>query len=210
MMNLTSLIEFTASSVPGISALGTNINLPAYNKLTLQKLPFLDAEFLEKLINIAPLDKNNKNYFNIQPFGTNQPAATVGKIKENVRLAFDIVKDKTNDKKSFSGSKSLVCVEDLGGDSSFVYFPISMSEFISNKINPTDVELANGLGTTTTYNEFFTTTNVAELVQIIQTLTRFFSINPIDFFDAANNSTIKSQNEALDNMITNLINFDEV
>ena len=49
------------------------------------------------------------------------------------------------------------------------------------------------------YNELF-----------LQILIKFTTINAVDFFNVADDSAIKSQNEALDNMITNLINFDEV
>ena len=85
----------------------------------------------------------------------------------------------------------------------------SLSDWTIQFINSSSGQNISDINTVF-YNEFFTTTNITELIQIIQTLTRFFSVNPIDFFDAANDSAIKSQNEALDNMITNLINFDEV
>ena len=85
-----------------------------------------------------------------------------------------------------------------------------MSEFVSDKFSVTDSELAHELANTTTYNEFFVTPNFTEFLAILQILIKFTTINAVDFFNAADDSAIKSQNEALDNMITNLINFDEV
>lgn len=221
MMNLTSLTDF------GIFGnLKLNSNLPAYNKPSLQKLPFLDNEFLEKIASISVFEKNSRNYFRLPLFNAVKPSSfDAGKsdpigikkeqVIEEIRKAFDITRDKANDKQSFIHSKALACVEDLGGSAAHleaiaIYFPISMSEFVSEKYNPSDNELLNGLTTTRTFNEFFITKNTIELFQIIQVLVRFFSFNAVEFFDAADNSATKTQNDALDNMITNLINFDEV
>jgi len=215
MMNLTSLVSPKSK------------NLPAFNKESLQKLPFLNNGFISFLASTVDFEIIERNYYSVPKGGTiftpgnfSPKQVFAEQVTTRLKQAFTAIRDGSidasvfitdgsKDSKSFRASKALVCAEETS-QSYNVYFPISMSEFISDKINPTQVELANGLGTTTTYNEFFTTTNITELIQIIQTLTRFFSVNPIDFFDAANDSAIKSQNEALDNMITNLINFDEV
>ena len=215
MMNLTSLVSPKSK------------NLPAFNKGSLQKLPFLNNGFISFLASTVDFEIIERNYYSVPKGGTiftpgnfSPKQVFAEQVTTRLKQAFTAIRDGSidasvfitdgsKDSKSFRASKALVCAEETS-QSYNVYFPISMSEFISDKINPTQVELANGLGTTTTYNEFFTTTNITELIQIIQTLTRFFSVNPIDFFDAANDSAIKSQNEALDNMITNLINFDEV
>jgi len=215
MMNLTSLVSPKSK------------NLPAFNKESLQKLPFLNTGFISFLASTVDFEIIERNYYSVPKGGTiftpgnfSPKQVFAEQVTTRLKQAFTAIRDGSidasvfitdgsKDSKSFRASKALVCAEETS-QSYNVYFPISMSEFISDKINPTQVELANGLGTTTTYNEFFTTTNITELIQIIQTLTRFFSVNPIDFFDAANDSAIKSQNEALDNMITNLINFDEV
>ncbi len=215
MMNLTSLVSPKSK------------NLPAFNKESLQKLPFLNNGFISFLASTVDFEIIERNYYSVPKGGSiftpgnfSPKQVFAEQVTTRLKQAFTAIRDGSidasvfitdgsKDSKSFRASKALVCAEETS-QSYNVYFPISMSEFISDKINPTQVELANGLGTTTTYNEFFTTTNITELIQIIQTLTRFFSVNPIDFFDAANDSAIKSQNEALDNMITNLINFDEV
>jgi len=215
MMNLTSLVSPKSK------------NLPAFDKESLQKLPFLNTGFISFLASTVDFEIFERNYYSVPKGGTifisgnfSPKQVFAEQVTTRLKQAFTAIRDGSidasvfitdgsKDSKSFRASKALVCAEETS-QSYNVYFPISMSEFISDKINPTQVELANGLGTTTTYNEFFTTTNITELIQIIQTLTRFFSVNPIDFFDAANDSAIKSQNEALDNMITNLINFDEV
>lgn len=225
MMNLTSVIEYTQFGEPATNPAGTNISLPVYNKTSLQKLPFLNIEFLKKLSGTCLFDRNNRNYFELPLFNAVKPVPnvipfqTVGVKKEqvikDVKAAIDFIKDQADNKLSFVNSKTLVCIEDLGGtkpidEALAVYFPISMSEFVSDKFSVTDSELAHELANTTTYNEFFVTPNFTELLAILQILIKFTTINAVDFFNVADDSAIKSQNEALDNMITNLINFDEV
>jgi len=230
MMNLTSLV----SIVGPVPQADLSSNLPAFNKESLQNLPFLNTNFINYLGNTVNFKSVGRNYYNIPKGGYVFDAATIpaangsfgqkkvtaDQVTERLNQALTAVSegsadfsvfitDGSDDPVSFRASKAFVSAEETS-QSYNVYFPISMSEFVSQSFNATDVELANGLATTTTFNEFFVTTNTLEIIQIITTLVRFFSINPIEFFDAAENSAIKSQNEALDNMIINLINFDEV
>jgi hypothetical protein len=213
MMNLTS----ASLMMQGSSMDPTN--LPGYIKQSLKiSLPFLNSAFKIKLENIVDF-AGSGNYFKLPKGGyknTYDPgAASPSKVKKvpvdekQVRVGIATALNSDIDD-SFKDSKAFVSVEEALS-SFYVYFPISMSEFISQDFNATNVELANGLSTTTTFNEVFASAyTTGEVTQIIITLLRFFSINPIEFFEAANNSSIKSQNEALDNMIINLINFDEV
>tara|TARA_R100000008_G_C3584043_1_gene170740 strand:+ start:853 stop:2250 length:1398 start_codon:yes stop_codon:yes gene_type:complete len=228
MMNLTSVIEYTQFGEPATNPAGTNTSLPVYNKTSLQKLPFLNIEFLKKLSGTCLFDRNNRNYFELPLFNAFKPVPnvippqTVGVKKEqvikDVKAVIEFIRDQADNKPSFINSKTLVCVEELTGNAAggkineklAVYFPISMSEFVSDKFSVTDSELAHELANTTTYNEFFVTPNFTEFLAILQILIKFTTINAVDFFNAADDSAIKSQNEALDNMITNLINFDEV
>ena len=178
--------------------------------------------------NTVNFESVGRNYYSIPKSGylfdasapLGQKIVYPKQVTERIKQAFTTIRDGSidasvfvtdgsDDPASFKASKAFVSAEETSLSYN-VYFPISMSEFVSQNFNPTDVELANGLASTTTFNEFFVTTNTLEIIQIITTLVRFFSINPIEFFDAAENSAIKSQNEALDNMIINLINFDEV
>jgi hypothetical protein len=227
MMNLTSLVSILGP-VPQVSL---SSNLPAFNKESLQNLPFLNTNFINYLGNTVNFKSEGRNYYSIPkggylfdgiPGGPNfgQKIVTADQVRKSLNQALTAISegsidasvfltDGSDDPVSFRASKAFVSAEETS-QSYNVYFPISMSEFVSQDFKPTDVELANGLASTTTFNEFFVTTNTLEIIQIITTLVRFFSINPIEFFDAAENSAIKSQNEALDNMIINLINFDEV
>ena len=230
MMNLTSLVSILGP-VPQVSL---SSNLPAFNKESLQNLPFLNTNFINYLGNTVNFKSVGRNYYSIPKSGyvfdvstipgasgtPGQKIVTADQVTTRIKQAFTAIRDGSidasvfvtdgsDDPVSFRASKAFVSAEETS-QSYNVYFPISMSEFVSQNFNPTDVELANGLASTTTFNEFFVTTNTLEIIQIITTLVRFFSINPIEFFDAAENSAIKSQNEALDNMIINLINFDEV
>ena len=229
MMNLTSLVSILGP-VPQVSL---SSNLPAFNKESLQNLPFLNTNFINYLGNTVNFKSEGRNYYSIPKggylfdgipggpnFGQKKVTVTADQVRNRLNQALTAISegsidasvfltDGSDDPVSFRASKAFVSAEETS-QSYNVYFPISMSEFVSQDFKPTDVELANGLATTTTFNEFFVTTNTLEIIQIITTLVRFFSINPIEFFDAAENSAIKSQNEALDNMIINLINFDEV
>ena len=87
--------------------------------------------------------------------------------------------EKASDKDSFIYSKSLICAEYGGTPSGIsVYFPIIMSEFVSENYNNSDVTLATGLSNTTTFNEIFVARNVMELIQIVKIVDEFFYRQP--------------------------------
>jgi len=220
MFNLTSLIDIDFSVIP--AKVEISDKLPAYNKSSLQILPFLDISLLSKLSDICTFIGKDRNYYKLQlsnatkkvfikEFEYQTISVTPEQVEQSVEKVIKSAQEKASDKDSFIYSKSLICAEYGGTPSGVsVYFPIIMSEFVSENYNNSDVTLATGLSNTTTFNEIFVARNVMELIQIVKIVDEFFTVNPIDFFDASANSSIKTQYESLDNMIINLINFDEV
>lgn len=110
------------------------------------------------------------------------------------------------------GTINVPVEKEIKEDLFYVYFPIVLSEFVSDKLNTTTEDLLEGLEKTTTLNAVFDQSGAAKFIgfaPVFQVILDILSKGQKDFFLLDSNSLVKRQNDLLDNMLKDLINFDK-
>tara|TARA_R110002020_G_scaffold14313_6_gene50843 strand:- start:16393 stop:17847 length:1455 start_codon:yes stop_codon:yes gene_type:complete len=218
MLNTTGLIDFS------------KVNTQVQEQTVLKEMPIAYKEALSAFPQFLPFLNGAGGWFGKESylsalfrFGLQQPTSTnylaiknFDKMNPSMHLSGEQFfltrsKDAVGDPNSFKFSKSLMAVEKKE-NLFYVYFPIVLSEFVSDSLNVTTENLLGGLEKTTTLNALFDQSGAAKFIgfaPVFQVILDILSKGQKDFFLLDPNSLVKRQNELLDNMLKDLINFDK-